>query len=345
MPYFVRLLLLAIPVIWSFFAESEQADSRQSDARERSSASLATDEGEAKGKELLGPGLGKFIFIAGGEFTMGRDNGENPDERPEHLVELSPFYVARTPVTNSQFVRFLNEAKISSEEYFLAEATYLAPAIARADGIWTCSDDVENDAARCQSWMLAMKYCDWLSAKTGRNCRLPTEAEWEYVCRGKEGRTYPWENDSADLDRKLWRWRGWKQKSPKHISVGQFPDGATPEGVCDLIGYMDEVCADWYDPDYYAKSDKKDPLGPSKPGESKRYRNAKVARGGLERRYVSKSFALNFLRHSQFFGVLPGAYLPRGWSRGKTVPPKDSRLVYGRLGFRVVVEENPAAEP
>jgi gamma-glutamyl hercynylcysteine S-oxide synthase len=297
-----------------------------------------------RGHEMLGSGLGEFIYIGSGEFTMGRNNGENPDERPEHVVELSAFHVGRTPVTNWQFALFLNEARTSSEEYFLPEATYLAPAIVRADGIWSCSDDVENDAVRCQSWMLAEKYCDWLSTKTGRTCRLPTEAEWEYVCRGKEGRTYPWGNDSSDLDRKVWRWRGWKQNSPKHVSVGQFPDGATPEGVCDLMGYMDEVCADWYAPDYYANSDRKDPLGPSKPFESKLYTNAKVTRGGLERHYVSKSFALRFLRDSQFFGVLPNTYLPRGWTRGKTVPPKDSRFVYGRLGFRIVVDAVNRAE-
>jgi hypothetical protein len=107
---------------------------------------------------------------------------------------------------------------------------------------------------------------------------------------------------------------------------------------------MDEVCADWYDPDYFANSDGKNPLGPDQPIESNRYKNAKVTRGGLERHYVSKSFAVSFLRGSQFFAVLPNVYLPRGWSRGKTVPPKDRRSVYGRLGFRVVVEANPAAE-
>lgn len=292
----------------------------------------------SEGHELLGPGLGEFIYFEGGEFTMGRNSAENPDERPEHVVELSPFHIGRTPVTNSQFVLFLNEAGISSEEYFLPQAPYVAPAVVRANGIWTCADGVENDAASCQSWVLAKQYCDWLSAKSGRTCRLPTEAEWEYVCRGKEGRKFPWGNDSTDVDRRVWRWRGWKQNSPKQISVGQFPDGATPEGVCDLIGYMDEVCADWYDPDYYAKSDRKDPAGPGKPIDSKRYRNAKVVRGGLERHYASKSFAVKFLRGSQFFGVLPNIYLPRGWSRGKTVPPNDKRQVYGRLGFRVVVD-------
>lgn len=289
--------------------------------------------------ELLGAGLGEFIRIKGGKFTMGRDTGENLDERPEHIVELSSFHVGRTPVTNSQFVLFLNETGVPSDDFFIAGARFLAPAIVHVDGRWACSDGVENDAVSCQSWAHAKQYCDWLSAKSGRHCRLPTEAEWEYVCRGNEGRKFPWGNDSSEIDEKVWGWRGWKQNSPKKIAVGQFPDGSTPEGVCDLIGYMDEVCSDWYDPDYYGNSDRKDPSGPSKPVDSKHYSNAKVARGGLERHYESTSFAIKALRDSQFLGVLPNIYLPRGWSRGKTVPPKDSRSVYGRLGFRVIVDE------
>ena len=105
--------------------------------------------------------------------------------------------------------------------------------------------------------------------------------------------------------------------------AGVLPDGATPEGICDLIGYMDEMRSDWHDPDYYAHSPRKDPKGPTAPGP---YENAKVTRGGLERPRTSGSGIVKILRDSQSFGVLPTTYLPRGWSRGKAVPPEDSRL-------------------
>src|SRR5436309_2659691 len=78
----------------------------------------ASAHGEGKGRDILGPGFGRFIFIPAGEFTMGCNDGENPDERPEHIVELSSFYVGRTPVTNSPFVQFLNDAHITAEAYF-----------------------------------------------------------------------------------------------------------------------------------------------------------------------------------------------------------------------------------
>ena len=104
---------------------------------------------------------------------------------------------------------------------------------------------------------------------------------------------------------------------------------------------MDEICSDWYDPGYYAKSPRENPQGPAEP---RPYQSAKVSRGGLERPYTSGPGVVRLFRDSQFFGVLPTTYVPRGWSRGKAVPPKEPRFVYGRLGLRVVVEEDSASK-
>ncbi|MBN1909021.1 MAG: SUMF1/EgtB/PvdO family nonheme iron enzyme [Pirellulales bacterium] len=289
-----------------------------------------------RGKEILGPGLGEFAWIQGGQFTMGRADGEHEDERPEHPVELSSFHIGRTPVTNAQFVRFLNEARVGPNEYLSHRITYCKPPIICVGRSWKCVAGTENDAASCQSWMMADRYCRWLSIKTGRTSRLPTEAEWEYTCRGKEGRTFPWGNNYLGAGRKIWRWSTWTPNRPNKIPVGSFPGGATPEGVCDLVGYMDEVCLDWYDAEYYAKSPKKDPRGPARPLANDLHKNHKVSRGGLEHDYDG------FFHESEFFGILPKSYLPRGWSRGalvhETRPPQNPNHTYGRLGFRVVVE-------
>lgn len=302
---------------------------------------IQNSEGEARmhpARELLGPGLGDFVFINGQEFNMGRNEGENQDERPEHVVRLSAFNIGRTPTTNTQFVRFLNETRIPTEEYFCNKVEAYKPAIKREHGEWHCADHTSSDAACCQSWELAERYCAWLSAKAGRKCRLPTEAEWEYVCRGKDNRTFPWGDDATELDSKIWGWRSWQRDKAELVPVGQFPGGATPEGVYDLIGYMDEVCSDWYDPEYYSISPRTNPSGPKAAPEHGRYKKAKVTRGGVERPHQGGGFLVRLFRDSEFLGILPAAYLPRGWSRGKTVAPTEPRFVYGRLGFRVVVE-------
>ena len=123
--------------------------------------------------------------------------------------------------------------------------------------------------------------------------------------------------------------------------MGSFPKGATPEGVCDLVGYMDEMCSDWYDPEYYAKSPTDNPQGPSEP----RHKNQKVTRGGLHHRYGAKGIIGRILRESDF-AILPSVYLPRGWSRERSAPNRDIRFVYGRIGFRVVVQpENGTGVP
>jgi formylglycine-generating enzyme required for sulfatase activity len=311
------------------------------------SDATADDAKVPRGQEILGPGLGEFIFIAGGEFTMGRNDGEHEDQRPEHVVELSSFHVGRTPVTNSQFLVFQNEAAVVPTDYPYSQSKWTKSAITFSEEKWHCAAGAENAAANGGNWKLAERYCDWLSEKCGRKCRLPTEAEWEYVCRGKEGRKYPWGSSESHLKTRAWGWGGYNRPQPVSLPVGRYPQGATPEGVCDLIGYMDEMCSDWYDPEYYAKSPRENPKGPDEPvwiynGQ----RIAKVTRGGLEHRYSTAGPA-GYFRVSQYFGVLPATFLPRGWSRDfVTQPPslpKTNTGVRERLGFRVVVEGD--AEP
>jgi hypothetical protein len=150
------------------------------------------------------------------------------------------------------------------------------------------------------------------------------------------------------LHTRTWRWRTWCASSPNSVPVGNFPKGATPEGVCDLVGYMDEMCFDWYDPDYYSKSPTKNPQGPSEPLQTERYRNAKVVRGGLVHYYRPSSLFMRFLRNRES-GILPSGYLPTGWSReyrrNVTTSPQRPDSVDGRVGLRVVVEAEPIKSP
>jgi len=92
------------------------------------------------------------------------------------------------------------------------------------------------------TWHDAAAYCEWLSEKTGRPYRLPTEAEWEKAARGADGRQFPW-GDEWDASKCNTAEGGPGTTTP----VGQYsPDGDSPYGVADMAGNVWEWCADWF---------------------------------------------------------------------------------------------------
>ena len=142
------------------------------------------------------------------------------------------------------------------------------------------------------NWDSATAYCNWLSAKTGKKYRLPTEAEWEKAARGTDQRRYPWGNE---IDHSYANFVG-----ASSFDTGQLPgyyDGtkrgdlqthknASPYGAFDMAGNVMEWCQDWYSGDYYAVSPRKNPKGP----ETGAY---KVLRGGtfFEEAFDLRSYA------------------------------------------------------
>ncbi|MBL8802668.1 MAG: SUMF1/EgtB/PvdO family nonheme iron enzyme [Planctomycetes bacterium] len=199
-----------------------------------------------------------FVAIPGGKFWMGstdqeiaRLKRELPSlaeyfdrESPRHEVTISAFFLAPTPVTNSQYVRFLAATHDAVKPEYWADRRYNQP----------------EQPVVGVSWEDAQRFCEWAGV------RLPTEAQWEYACRAGTDTRY-WSGDKeSDLERVGWLT---KNSGAALQSVGRKP--ANPFGLHDLHGNVWEWCADWYGK--YSKNPQSDPAGPAS-GSSR------VVRGG-----------------------------------------------------------------
>ncbi|MFQ5514705.1 MAG: formylglycine-generating enzyme family protein [Myxococcota bacterium] len=148
---------------------------------------------------------------------------------PRHRVELDAFEIARFPITEAEYHRFLRET--GSQE---------APSHWRAGAPPPYR---ANHPVRGVSWHGALLYAEWLSERTGRHYRIPTEAEWEKAARGSDARSFPW-GDRFEPHRCNTREGGVGTTTP----VGLYLDGSSPYGALDMAGNVEELTADLYGP-------------------------------------------------------------------------------------------------
>jgi formylglycine-generating enzyme required for sulfatase activity/energy-coupling factor transporter ATP-binding protein EcfA2 len=167
-----------------------------------------------------------MVFVPAGEFLMGSD--QVADERPPHQVYLDDYWIAKYPVTNAQFERFVRETKYQA-------------------GDWRSEfkPGKENYPVVNVNWDDAVAFCGWAGN------HLPTEAQWEKAARGTEARVYPWGNQ-WDAGRCNVSGRG-------TTPVDRYPNGVSPYGNYDMVGNVEEWCADWYDANYYKNSPPRNP--------------------------------------------------------------------------------------
>jgi formylglycine-generating enzyme required for sulfatase activity len=113
-------------------------------------------------------------------------------------------------------------------------------------------------------WKEALAYCQWLTNRTRKNYRLPTEAEWEYACRGGTTTEYYWGNE-MDGD---YCWYCDNSGGKVHLVGQKKPNDF---GLYDMSGNVWECCSDYYDDKYYRSSPSSNPAGP-KSGSNRIFR-------------------------------------------------------------------------
>ncbi len=155
---------------------------------------------------------------------VGRDDGDEV-EKPAHTIQLAPFYIDRTEVTNAEYKKFIDATRHNPPSNWLNGTYPDGRAAYPVTGV---------------TWQDAADYAAWLGK------RLPTEAEWEAAARGKNGLKYPWGNDWARDRANI----GAANDSPaldkyseSIMEVGRFPQGASPAGALDMVGNVWEWTA------------------------------------------------------------------------------------------------------
>ncbi len=199
-----------------------------------------------------------MLPVKGGKFVMGSpetEAGRRDDEGPMHEVELSPFWMSKYEITWNQYEVWSD--RVDS----LRRAAYGKPTTPRdklADSITRPTPPYtdmsfgmgrENNPAICMTQHSARMFCTWLSAKTGRYYRLPTEAEWEYVCRAATTTMYSFGDDAAQLGE--YAWYTDNSEGIYHPVGKKKPN---PWGLHDMHGNVIEWTLDQYDADWYKKN-------------------------------------------------------------------------------------------
>ena len=284
--------------------------------------------------------------IKGGTFKMGSSSDEDfhkLDEAPVRNVTVGDFYMAELEATWDQYWAFyaetMSEGRTPPEDVYANNSDPDCDAISGPTPPFGFPDQGWGGGDRpaiTMTYYAAQTFCQWLSMKTGKTYRLPTEAEWEYAARGGTETPYFFEGNPArysdqgfirkflDADTEVISDFVIYKKNSKNKT--QLPDlvKANPFGLKNMLGSVMEYCADKYDPEAYTKGGDtvSDPLVTE--GE------AQVVRGG---NYTSdaadlRAAARDFSKHDQWLKTDPQQPKSIWWY-------SDIR----GIGFRVVCEK------
>jgi len=288
-----------------------------------------------------------MIAIDGGEFILGSPNDEEfreEDEGPQINVFLNNYWLGEHEVTWNEYQLFMKETgkEGRSEDQYLVIKNKT-----EVDGITGPTPPYGNPG---QGWgkgekpaitmthFAAQFYCKWLSDKTGKNYRLPTEAEWEYACRAGTRMPYFFDGSPSDFSNQVF-WNKIFGIDTTNIfsyvvyienssSQTQMPDfvKANSFGLKNMLGNVKEFCSDFYSSNAY--KDYHDGINnPTGPSEGEEY----VIRGGSYKSDAADLRVANRDKTNKTAWLITDPQIPksRWWYSDKN-----------EVGFRVVCEYN-----
>ena len=242
-----------------------------------------------------------MVYVAGGTFKMGSpaaEAGHQPDEGPEHLVTVRPFWMGKTELTWADFYAFWKDQSLYVADGVPEDKGGPVPppdAITRPTNTYVLElyeHGRDGHPVLCMSHHAAMMYCHWLRWKTKLPYRLPTEAEWEFACRAGHPGPYGFDGGVEQLKDYAW-YLGNSATATDTDNSGEKAQAEEPTthvvgrkkpnayGLHDMHGNLWEWCLDGYKADAYALGG--DPDKPVLGGFVKPLANVKwghVVRGG-----------------------------------------------------------------
>ncbi|MDY0197139.1 MAG: SUMF1/EgtB/PvdO family nonheme iron enzyme [Tenuifilaceae bacterium] len=179
----------------------------------------------------------EMVSVRGGTYTMGCISEKKgdcyPSEKPAHLVTVNDFYMGKYEVTQAQWYAIMgNNPSLFS--------------------------GCDNCPVEQVSWYDIQEFLEKLNRITGKNYRLPSEAEWEYVAKGGvQSNEYKYAG-SNNIRKVAWYTKNSEYKT--HPVGSKTPNKL---GIYDLNGNVWEWCNDWYSDSYYGSSSSINPQGPT----------------------------------------------------------------------------------
>jgi formylglycine-generating enzyme required for sulfatase activity len=230
-----------------------------------------------------------LVYVSGGTFTMGCTAEQGKDctknEKPEHEVTVDGFYIGKYEVTQAQWkaVTGSNPSKFKGDNLPVVVVSW-------DDIVGTSGDYMTINSIKYYANGFIYK----LNKLTGKQYRLPTEAEWEYAARGgadSQGYKYSGSNTLSNV--------AWYEDNSDHKTHPVGTKSANELGIYDMSGNVCEWCSDWYGKYSYSYNSQTNPTGPAT-GSRRVIRGGGLAHKGRScrvsnREYLSPGFRVNYL--------------------------------------------------